>query len=151
MRGIPVRCVRSNVGPNGVNEATWFLTLPLSRLPKADATAWTCQYGSQLTGIGSTGLHHMGPLRSHLSLNCPWLKNASSYPNSVPQEGQIVKSTGGSVRPSYPQIGQVCIRIGGLSGTSTESTASVSVVNWQVVEQQNMSLCGRQRSAPQTH
>jgi hypothetical protein len=71
-----------------------------------DITPSTCCCGSQCSGFGSTVLHHCAPFRSHLALRSAWLAKASSYPNSVPHDGQMMKFFGGSSSRSYPQTGQ---------------------------------------------
>src|ERR1017187_4613845 len=98
-----------------------------------DITTSTCCCWSQCSGFGSTVLHHCAPFRSHLALSSAWLAKASSYPNSVPHEGQMVKFFGGSSSRSYPQrlSRDTCIQA--LTYNSTENTAKVFVGRWATV------------------
>src|SRR5579871_1700649 len=58
--------------------------------------------GFQARGFGITGLYHFGPLASHASRNSSVDAFSSWSPNSVPQDGQILKLRGPS-SISYPQ------------------------------------------------
>ena len=65
----------------------------------ADSSAETCTYGSQPSGSGSVVLHHFAPPLNQAALSVLVDVFASWYPNSVPQQGQMLKSDGGSSIP----------------------------------------------------
>src|ERR1019366_171553 len=65
----------------------------------ADSSAETCTYGSQPSGSGSVVLHHFAPPLNQAALSVLVDVFASWYPNSVPQQGQMLNSDGGSSIP----------------------------------------------------
>jgi hypothetical protein len=68
-------------------------------------TLLSCNHGFQFSGCGSVLLHHRGPDLIHVCRSSKIDAFTSCSPNSVPQDGQILKSRGGSSN-SYPHTGQ---------------------------------------------
>lgn len=82
----------------------------------------SCARALQFAGGGVDWLNHGAPRLTHPALSSSWLVLASSYPNSVPQQGQIACFSGLRRIPSNPHTGHVKVfTLGTPSGSNRDT------------------------------